>query len=114
TPQPQPVAAAPVHTVREGDVVEWDVLDSPPQTLTQARAVFPPMALRAKATANILLSALIDENGRVVDVKVLRGDPRFGFNEEAVRAMRGARFSPPVKDGKRVKTWRPQTISFTP
>jgi protein TonB len=101
-----------VHTVREGDVVEWDVLDSPLQTLTQPRPVFPPMALRAKATANILLSALIDENGRVTDVKVLRGDPRFGFNEEAIRAMRGARFTPPVKDGKHVKTWRPQTISF--
>jgi TonB family protein len=113
TPQPQPAAAAPVHTVREGDVVEWDVLDSPLQTLTQPRPIFPPMALRAKATANILLSALVDENGRVIDVKVLRGDPRFGFNDEAMRAMRGARFSPPVKDGKRVKTWRPQTISFS-
>jgi TonB family protein len=108
-PQPQPAAAS---AVREGDVVEWDVLDSPLQTLTQARPVYPPMALRAKAQANILLSALIDESGRVVDVKILRGDARFGFNEEAVRAMRGARFSPPVKDGKHVKTWRPQTISF--
>jgi len=27
--------------------------------------------------------------------------------------MRAARFSPPMKDGKRVKTWRPQPISFT-
>jgi len=109
--QPQPAVSAP--SVREGDVVEWDVLDAPLQPLTQPRPVYPPMALRAKAQANILLSALIDESGRVIDVKVLRGDARFGFNEEAVRAMRGARFTPPVKEGKHVKTWRPQTISFT-
>ena len=110
--QPQPQPAPQQHTVREGDVVEWDALDAAPQTLSAARPVYPPLALRARASATVLVSALIDETGRVSDVKVLRGDPRFGFNEEAVRAMRLARFSAPMKDGKRVKTWRPQQISF--
>jgi TonB family protein len=112
-PQPQVAAPPPVKTVREGDVVEFDVLDTPLQTLTPPRPIYPPMALRAKAQATVLVSALIDETGRVVDVKVLKGDARFGFNDEAVRAMRAARFSPPTKDGKRVKTWRPQPIAFT-
>jgi protein TonB len=112
-PQQQVAAPPPVQTVREGDVVEFDVLDAPLQTLTPPRPIYPPMALRAKAQATVLVSALIDETGRVVDVKVLKGDPRFGFNDEAVRAMRNARFSPPKKDGKRVKTWRPQPIAFT-
>ena len=112
-PQPQVAAPPPVPTVREGDVVEFDVLDAPLRVLTQPRPIYPPMALRAKAQATVLVSALIDETGRVVEVKVLKGDARFGFNDEAVRAMRNARFSPPTKDGKRVKTWRPQPIAFT-
>ena len=112
-PQPQVAAPQPAQTVREGDVVEFDVLDAPLRTLTPPRPIYPPMALRAKAQATVLVSALIDETGRVVDVKVLKGDPRFGFNDEAVRAMRSARFSPPTKDGKRVKTWRPQPIAFS-
>jgi TonB family protein len=111
--QPQVAAPPPVQTVREGDVVEFDVLDAPLRVLTPPRPIYPPMALRAKAQATVLVSALIDEAGRVVDVKVLKGDPRFGFNDEAVRAMRAARFSAPTKDGKRVKTWRPQPIAFT-
>ena len=49
---------------------------------------------------------------RVVDVKVLQGDPRFGLNDAAIRAMRSTKFSVPMKDGKRVKTWFPQTINF--
>jgi protein TonB len=58
------------------------------------------------------LTVLISETGDVLDVKVLKGDPRFGFNEEAIRAMRGAKFRPATKDGKRVKTWVPQPIDF--
>jgi TonB family protein len=50
----------------------------------------------------------------VTDVRVLRGDPRFGLNDAAVRAMRNTKFSAPQKDGKHVKTWLPQTIEFKP
>jgi TonB family protein len=60
------------------------------------------------------MTVLVDENGQVRDAKVLRGEPRFGLNDAAERAMRGTRFSSPMKDGKRVKTWFPQTIEFKP
>lgn len=113
---PQPVAAQfPVPqtpTVREGDVVDVTELDSLPVPLSDIRPAYPPIAAQQHAEANIILSALISEEGRVVEVKILRGDARFGFNEAAIRAMRAVRFSPPMKDGKRVKTWRPQSISF--
>jgi TonB family protein len=113
-PQPQQQAAAPppVKAVREGDVVDVYELDGPVTPLSPIRPNYPPMAMRAKAQATVVLSTLVDENGRITDVKVLKGDPRFGFTEEAVRAVRATRFSTPMKDGKKVKTWRPQTISF--
>jgi TonB family protein len=112
-PQQQQAAPPPAPSVREGDVVEFDQLDAPVNPLSRISPVYPPMARQQKAQATVLLSTLIDEDGRVVDVKVLRGDARFGFNEEAMRAIRATRFSPPRKDGKRVKTWRPQPIAFT-
>jgi TonB family protein len=112
-PQPQQ-APPPAPSVREGDVVEFDQLDAPVNPVSRISPIYPAIAKRQKATATVLLSTLIDEDGRVIDVKVLRGDNRFGFNEEAIRALRSTRFSPPRKDGKRVKTWRPQPIAFTP
>ena len=112
--QQQQPAPPPVHTVREGDVVEFDQLDAPVNPLSRISPIYPMMAKQHKAQATVLLSTLIDEDGRVVDVKVLRGDNRYGFNEEAMRSIRAVRFTPPRKDGKRVKTWRPQPIAFTP
>ncbi|MGH9420973.1 MAG: TonB family protein, partial [Thermoanaerobaculia bacterium] len=115
--QPQPAIAAPaipqpaVSTIREGDVIDVTELDKLPEPLSTIRPVYPPLALRQHAEAMVILSALISENGDVADVKILRGDDRFGFNEAATRAIRAVRFSPPIKDGKRVKTWRPQSIA---
>jgi protein TonB len=110
--EPAP-APAPVPTVHEGDVVDFTELDRVPQATTNIRADYPRIAMQQKAKGTVVVSALISENGDVLDVKVLRGDARFGFNDAAIRAMKAARFSPPMKDGKRVKTWRPQTFVFS-
>jgi TonB family protein len=118
-PQPQtsavttpPVTQAPVSTIHEGDVVDVLELDKVPQPLSAPKPYYPPLAAQQHASATVILSTLISENGDVTEVKVLKGDARFGFNDAAIRAMRAVRFTPPIKDGKRVKTWRPQSITF--
>lgn len=113
-PQPQPAAPAPAAaTVKEGDVVEFTELDSIPMPTATIKADYPRLAMQQRAKGQVIVSALISETGEVLDVKILKGDSRFGFNEAAIRAMRSARFSAPVKDGKHVRTWRPQTFVFS-
>jgi periplasmic protein TonB len=114
-PQPAVVAPAPapqVAAVREGDVVSIGDLDVPPRPVRVVKPAYPPMAARQKVTATVVLTVFVSETGEVLDVRVLRGEPRFGINDSAVRAMRATRFSPPMKDGKRVRTWFPQSIEF--
>lgn len=114
-PAPAVAAPAPVKAaVREGDVVEIAALDTVPRPVRPIKPVYPPMAARQKISATIFLTVLVSETGDVQDVRILRGDPRFGLNDAAERAMRSTRFSSPMKDGKRVKTWFPQTIDFKP
>ena len=84
----------------------------PVNPLSSIRPNYPPLAMRNHVQSTIIITALVDEAGNVVDVKVLKGDDRFGFNDAAIRAVRTTRFSGPVKDGHHVKTWRPQTIMF--
>jgi TonB family protein len=103
---------APARVVHQGDVVEVSDLDTPPHVIRQAAPSYPPMALRQRAEATILVTALVDENGDVVDVKVLRGDKRFGFEDSALRAVRATKFTAPIKDGKRVKSWFAVPIIF--
>ncbi len=113
TPVPAPTTP-PASSVREGDVVQYSALDAPPRATRRISAVYPPIARQQRISGTVILSALIDENGSVVDVKVLKGVGRLGLDESAIRAMRNARFTSPMKDGKRVKTWWPQTIEFQP
>ena len=58
----------------------------------------------------MLLSVLVSENGAVQDVRVIRGDPRL--SDAAVQAVRKSGFSAGTKDGVRVKSWVPVSISF--
>lgn len=112
--QPAAPVPAPVPAVREGDVVEMAALDAMPRPTRPITAIYPPIARQQKIAATVVVTALINERGEVTDVKLLRGVSRFGIDDAAVRAMRSARFTPPMKDGKRVKTWFPQTIEFRP
>ena len=70
------------------------------------------MALRQRVESTILVTALVSETGDVIDVKILRGDKRFGFEEAALKAVRATKFSPGIKDGKHVKTWYPLPVKF--
>lgn len=112
-PQPQTPAPAPaqVATVHEGDVVDVNELDTVPHALGAIRPAYSPIAQRQRVEGTVLLTALISETGQVLDVKVLKG-VGFGLDDAAARAMKSTRFSPGVKDGKRVKTWFPQQITF--
>ncbi|HEX8618236.1 MAG TPA: TonB family protein [Thermoanaerobaculia bacterium] len=103
-----------VAGVREGDVVDVGSLDSVPRPVRPIKPQYPLLAARQKISATIFLTVLVSETGAVEEVRVLRGDPRFGLNDAAIHAMRATRFSSPMKDGKRVKTWFPQTIDFKP
>ncbi|MBK5259769.1 MAG: TonB family protein [Thermoanaerobaculia bacterium] len=107
-------AAVQVPAVREGDIVDLLAVDVQPKVVREARPVYPAIAARQRIVASVLATILISEKGDVIDVKILRGDPRFGFNDAATRALRAARYTPAIKDGKRVKTWWPQIIQFNP
>ena len=59
------------------------------------------------------MSVLVNENGNVVDVKVIRGVPQpVGLNEAAIQTMRRSSFSPATKDGVRVKSYVTVPIEF--
>lgn len=112
--QPPPSEPPSPARVQEGDLVDILSVDQAPRRVSEVSPVYPPMALRIKASATIILSALVSESGSVTEVKILRGDARgLGLNEAAIRAVRQTRFTPAIKDGKRVRTWVPVPVSFS-
>lgn len=70
-----------------------------PRFLSKTMPVYPPVAKRLQKEGNVLLRVTIDERGRAVDVEIVKG-AGFGFDEEAVKAVRCSTFVPAKKEGK--------------
>ena len=74
---------------------------------------YPPLARQKKIEGTVILQLLVNENGQVVDVKVLRkAGGSTGLTESAIAAVRKWVFQPAVKAGKRVKVQITYPIHF--
>jgi len=80
------------------------IAGAPPQYTLEAR--------KARVTGVVILEAVIDEQGNVTDVRVLKGLPD-GLDQAAVEAVRTWKFSPAKMDGKPVPVWYTLTVKFT-
>lgn len=86
---PPPVAA--VKPVRVGGMVRT------PKLLDRVNPVYPEIAKAARTSAMLILEATVGVDGRVQDVKILRGHPLF--DESAVAAVRQWRYQPLLLNG---------------
>ena len=69
--------------------------------------VYPPIAVANRMTGTVILEATVDEQGNVIDVKVLR--PILFLDDAAVKAVRQWRYEPLVLNGQ---PW-PFTLTVT-
>jgi protein TonB len=84
-----PAPTSPVRTGREA---------KPVQTV---RATYPPMALRMGLESDVTLRITIDSKGTVTDAEIVKSGGA-GFDDEALKAVKQARFEPAENDGKNV------------
>jgi protein TonB len=107
-PAPETQTAA---TVREGDLVQAGTEGLVPARVLRRGAVpYPPMARAQRIQGTVMLSVLVSETGQVLQVRVLRGVG--ALNDAAEQIMRRSTFSPPMKDGVRVKAWTTVPVDF--
>ncbi len=83
---------------------------NPPHMSHQAQPAYPPVAKLQRVEGTVLMSVLVGENGQVLEVKVIRGDPRL--NDAAVQSVRRSSFAAGVKDGAHVKSWLAVGVTF--
>ncbi|WP_457652901.1 energy transducer TonB [Rhodocaloribacter sp.] len=72
---------------------------------------YPALAKKAGIEGRVIVQFVVDEQGRVVDPVVVRG-LGAGCDEEAVRAVRRARFRPGTQRGEPVKVKMSVPILF--
>ena len=73
--------------------------------------VYPDIAMRARVAGMVILEAVIDAEGRVVNVKVLRSVPML--DQAAIDAVRQWEFTPTRLNGVPVPVVMTVTVNFT-
>ncbi len=92
--------------VKEGDLVPLtdDVIK--PVAVKKVKPKYTLAARKKRIHGKIIAQALIDENGNVVDVRIIRNIPgRHGLDKEVKKALKKWKFEPAVKDGVKVKVY---------
>ena len=77
----------------------------------QSKINYPEIAKKAGVEGRVIVQFVVDESGSVVDPQVVRGIGA-GCDEEAIRAVRQAKFTPGKQRGKPVKVKMSLPITF--
>lgn len=107
-PPPRPELAV------EPFIYEWsEVMPEPIGGLVaiQSKVKYTEIAKRSGIEGKVIIEAVIDETGKVIDAKVLKG-LGGGLNESALSAVRETEFSPGLQRGKPVRVRMRIPIKF--
>jgi len=72
----------------------------------------PLSARKARVTGVVIVEAIIDERGNVVNARVLKGLP-MGLDKAALDAVERWKFKPATLQSKPVKVYYTLTVNFT-
>jgi protein TonB len=102
---PPPPPAAPRPPVPVGGVIVR------PQKIREVTPIYPAIAQAARVQGIVILEALIGEDGRVRNLRVLRSIPPL--DQAAVDAVRQWQFTPTLLNGEPVPVVMTVTVAFT-
>jgi len=104
-PPPPPPPAAPTGPVRVGGQIQ------PPTLISRVEPVYPNVAVVARMQGVVILEATVNAEGRVTDLKVLRGIPVL--DRAAMDAVKQWRYSPVILNGRPVSFILTVVVSFS-
>jgi TonB family protein len=117
-PAPQPVAESRPAVQPEaartqvGDLVSQGTVGlNPARVARQALAQYPPIARMERMQGSVVVSALVNENGQVIETRVVNGASAV-LNAAAIDSIKRSTFTPGTKDGVRVKSWTTVRVDF--
>jgi TonB family protein len=84
---------------------------SRPEIISATKPVYTERARRARVTGTVILESIIDEQGDVVNVRVLKGQP-MGLDQAAVDAVKTWKFKPAMMKVNPVKVYYVLTVNF--
>jgi TonB family protein len=113
-PKPVPVPEPPkpkLPEVTRGQLVTLGPDVVPPKPIKKVYAKYPDAAKVKRLEGTVRLNVLVDETGRVIDMKVMKSAHPM-LDEAVTTAYRQWQFEPAKKQGVPVKVWISVAMSF--
>ena len=89
----------------------------PPGLISEDLVPYPRRALSARLAAVVVVRALVDETGRVVEASIAQssGQPAdYGFDEAALKRVRSRKYRPARRHDVAVPIWVVVRVEFRP
>jgi protein TonB len=92
---------------------DFVMVDKPAQIKTQIDPVYPDSARINGIEGVVWVKALIDENGKVIDAKVIKcSRQNCGFEQAALEAAKKCEYLPATQNEKPVSVWIAYKVEF--
>jgi protein TonB len=105
SPPPPPPPAVDRGPVRVGGAI------TAPALVSRVEPEYPPLAVRAQVQGVVILEAIVDREGRVENVEILRSIPLL--DRAAIAAVKQWRYSPLLLNGRPERFVLTVTVSFS-
>jgi TonB family protein len=106
TARPTAAAAAAARTVKAGEFVAPEDVDTPPVVVKSQALEWPRNAARSKGKGVVVVKLTVNASGGVDDVEVMRADHMgWGIPEAALAAAASYRYKPGTKNGVPIATY---------
>lgn len=87
---------------------------TPPELLKQVDPIYPDEARKARIEGDVVVEAIVDIDGKPVQMRVLQIPAKgYGFEESALEAVEQWRFRPGMRNGKPVPVIFSVIVHFT-
>lgn len=108
--------ALPTFDVNSSDLGSLDIfelgdVDSPPTPRTRIEFNYPSAAKRRGITGTVRVEYIVNEEGRVQDIKITESPDRL-LSDATMDTLRRARFDPATKGGRPVKVRMRASIPY--
>ena len=84
---------------------------APPERLHYVKPLYTEIARKTRTEGLVIVQAIINTEGEVIDLKVLKSVP-MGLTEEALKAVRQWRYKPSAVDGRPVNVMLTVSVNF--
>jgi protein TonB len=112
-PVQQEPQAGPRQTVGSPrDTFSLGEVDRRPRLVSRVSPVYPYWARQQEITGTVVLKFLVNQDGEVERISVVRAEPEGVFEESAREAVQQWQFDPGYFDGDAVNTWVTVPIRF--